>query len=154
MSQVSKVRPHSNMSRSTITQYRINHGKRKGNSIPTSVLELYLLTVVMMIMKEMLVTVTSGCVYYSILSSISSMTSSCDLFVVVLSYRYSPVKPTTVQNAYENRSDGINLVVNVQSLTTQLQETAVHYCNSPKNTLSIFRIENTLPKRPFQVSYV
>uniref|UniRef100_A0A8W8MIZ4 Uncharacterized protein n=1 Tax=Magallana gigas TaxID=29159 RepID=A0A8W8MIZ4_MAGGI len=54
------------MPRSTITQYRINHGKRKGNSTPISVLELYLLTVVMMMMmmKEMLVTVTSGCVHY------------------------------------------------------------------------------------------
>lgn len=41
----------------------------KGNSIPISVLELYLLTVVMMIMKEMLVTVTSGYVHYSILST-------------------------------------------------------------------------------------
>uniref|UniRef100_A0A8W8MHL9 Uncharacterized protein n=1 Tax=Magallana gigas TaxID=29159 RepID=A0A8W8MHL9_MAGGI len=54
------------MSRSTITQYRINHGKRKGNSIPISVLELYLLAVVMMMIKEMLVTVTSGCVHYTL----------------------------------------------------------------------------------------
>lgn len=70
--------------------------------------------------------------------ALSSMSSSCQQSGAVLPSRLRPVKPTTVKIASEDWSDGENIIVNVQLLTMLLQETAVHhYCSSPKMNFSI-----------------
>lgn len=64
-------------------------------------------------------------------NTISSMTSSCDQSGMVLPSLLRPVKPTTVQSSNKDESNGENIIVNVPSLTTLLQETAVnYYCSS------------------------
>lgn len=70
--------------------------------------------------------------------ALSSMSSSCQQSGAVLPSRLRPLKPTTVKITSEDRSYGENNKVNVQLLTTLLQETAVHvYCSSPKINFSI-----------------
>lgn len=74
--------------------------------------------------------------YRDAISSMSS--SSYDQSSAVLPSRLRPVKPTTIQSANEDQSDGENIIVNVHSLTTLLQETTVHhYCGSPKMNFTI-----------------
>lgn len=139
------------MPRSKRTQYRINHGKRKGyfqkghpyfsskvvpvdgchdddigdaGDSPRSVLA-----------SDQWMRPPQDA-YRDAISSMSS--SSYDQSSAVLPSRLRPVKPTTIQSANEDQSDGENIIVNVHSLTTLLQETTVHhYCGSPKMNFTI-----------------
>lgn len=139
------------MPRSKRTQYRINHGKRKGyfqkghpyfsskvvpvdgchdddigdaGDSPRSVLA-----------SDQWMRPPQDA-YRDAISSMSS--SSYDQSSAVLPSRLRPVKPTTIQSANEDQSDGENIIVNVHSLTTLLQETTGHhYCGSPKMNFTI-----------------
>lgn len=138
------------MPRSKRTQYRINHGKRKGyfqeghpyfGSKVVPVDGCHGDDVGDADDSSRLVSASDQWTrphQEAYRDALSSMSSSCQQSGAVLPSRLRPVKPTTVKLASEDRSDGENIIVNVQSLTMLLQETAFHhYCRSPKMNFSI-----------------